>query len=50
MFTHHACTQGEVDIVEGVNDQAPNLSALHTSPGVYYDHYCLFHELSRFLC
>lgn len=24
---------GEVDIVEGVNDQTPNLSSLHTSPG-----------------
>jgi hypothetical protein len=24
---------GEVDIVEGVNDQPPNLSSLHTSPG-----------------
>jgi len=24
---------GEVDIIEGVNDQAPNLSSLHTSPG-----------------
>jgi len=24
---------GEVDIVEGVNDQSPNLSSLHTSPG-----------------
>ncbi|KAH9049268.1 endo-beta-glucanase [Lactarius deliciosus] len=24
---------GEVDIVEGVNDQMPNLSSLHTSPG-----------------
>jgi len=24
---------GEVDIVEGVNDQGPNLSSLHTSPG-----------------
>ena len=25
--------QGEVDIVEGVNDQEPNASSLHTSPG-----------------
>ncbi|KAF9232412.1 glycoside hydrolase family 16 protein [Melanogaster broomeanus] len=25
--------EGEVDIVEGVNDQSPNLSSLHTSPG-----------------
>jgi hypothetical protein len=33
--------QGEVDIVEGVNDQAPNLSALHTSPGVHRRHCCL---------
>jgi hypothetical protein len=26
-------TTGEVDIVEGVNDQAPNLSSLHTNHG-----------------
>jgi beta-glucanase (GH16 family) len=25
--------EGEVDIVEGVNDQTPNQSTLHTSPG-----------------
>ena len=25
--------QGEVDIVEGVNDKDPNLSSLHTGPG-----------------
>jgi len=25
--------QGEVDIVEGVNDEAPNASSLHTGPG-----------------
>jgi hypothetical protein len=24
---------GEVDIVEGVNDQAPNRATLHTGPG-----------------
>ncbi len=30
--------QGEIDIVEGVNDQMPNLSSLHTSPGVYRGH------------
>ena len=28
-------TQGEVDIVEGVNDQEPNASSLHTSPGMW---------------
>ena len=27
------CLQGEVDIVEGVNDEAPNASSLHTGPG-----------------
>lgn len=43
--------QGEVDIVEGVNDQAPNLSGLHTSPGVHRRHYCLLvsAELFRLL-
>jgi hypothetical protein len=30
----HPCSQGEVDIVEGVNDQVPNASSLHTSPGM----------------
>lgn len=30
--------QGEADIVEGVNDQPPNLSSLHTSPGVHRGH------------
>lgn len=25
--------QGEIDIVEGVNDQGPNAATLHTSPG-----------------
>ena len=38
VFTIH---QGEVDIVEGVNDQVPNQSSLHTSPGVYPGHRCL---------
>jgi hypothetical protein len=28
-------TQGEVDIVEGVNDQEPNASSLHTNPGMW---------------
>jgi hypothetical protein len=27
------CFQGEVDIVEGVNDKDPNASSLHTGPG-----------------
>ena len=26
--------QGEVDILEGVNDQGPNRATLHTSPGI----------------
>lgn len=26
-------TQGEIDILEGVNDQSPNQATLHTSPG-----------------
>ena len=30
----HPYSQGEVDIVEGVNDQVPNASSLHTSPGI----------------
>ena len=30
----HPCSQGEVDIVEGVNDQVPNASSLHTGPGI----------------
>lgn len=25
--------QGEIDILEGVNDQAPDLVSIHTSPG-----------------
>ena len=28
-------SQGEVDIVEGVNDQGPNASSLHTGPGMW---------------
>jgi hypothetical protein len=28
-------SQGEVDIVEGVNDQEPNASSLHTSRGMW---------------
>jgi len=31
----HPFSQGEVDIVEGVNDQVPNASSLHTSPGMW---------------
>jgi hypothetical protein len=31
----HPFLQGEVDIVEGVNDQVPNASSLHTSPGMW---------------
>ena len=25
--------QGEIDIIEGINDQGPNQLTLHTSPG-----------------
>lgn len=28
-------SQGEIDILEGVNDQGPNVVSLHTSPGAY---------------
>jgi len=31
VMTTRTYLQGEVDIVEGVNDQEPNLSSLHTS-------------------
>jgi hypothetical protein len=31
----HPCSQGEVDIVEGVNDQEPNASSLHTGSGMW---------------
>lgn len=42
VYVYDSCMrQGEVDIVEGVNDQMPNLSSLHTSPGVYRFHRCL---------
>ena len=27
--------QGEIDILEGVNDQGPNTATLHTSPGIH---------------
>ena len=27
--------QGEIDILEGVNDQGTNRATLHTSPGIY---------------
>lgn len=27
------CYQGEIDIVEGVNDQSPNAATLHTTEG-----------------
>ena len=27
--------QGEIDILEGVNDQGPNRASLHTSPGIH---------------
>jgi hypothetical protein len=28
-------SQGEIDIIEGVNDVAPNAATLHTSEGCY---------------
>ena len=34
-FTNnHIKRQGEIDILEGVNDQGPNRASLHTSPGI----------------
>ena len=34
MIMTYPCPQGEVDIVEGVNDQGPNASSLHTGPSM----------------
>ena len=31
--------KGEVDILEGVNDDGPNQSTLHTSAGAYFSPY-----------
>ena len=34
-----AYLQGEVDVLEGVNDQVPNASSLHTGPGMCCHHF-----------